>query len=892
MKRITLGLVFLASFMGFSQSPIEKIRAYANENRTKYSLTQEDVSDLVIVNEFSSESTGINSYHVKQRLNGIEVFNSDSNFWIKNEKVINGGKNFIPNVREKINAATATFDVVSAVLGVQSEIDNTKLNSVEILEKNGHEYKLSNGNLSEYPIRAELVYFRTGANELKLAYDYEMFSQDLNHLWGLKVDALTGKLLEKHDMTLSCNFGGNHAGHSHNSTAFTKSFFKDSAVMMTPGTTNYRVIPWNYESPNHSPRQLIANPEKTTSLTPGIPAASPVGWHNTGNPPNGITSTQFSFTKGNNVWAKDDVDGDNNGAGNLGGLHASPSSGTYPNLTFDHPYGGTSVAASTYLPAAITNLFYMNNIMHDLWYQYGFNEANGNFQQNNYGRGGSGNDYVKAEAQDGSQANPPNLNNANFATPDDGQSPRMQMYLWDVGPQPTVVINTPASAAGTYTVRDNNFNPGHVALPVSPAGISGTFVLYNDGTPDTSDACTAATNAVALNGKIAIIRRGTCTFVEKVKFAQQAGAIAVLVVNNEGGLVTMGGGDATITIPAVSISMADGEALIAALSSGTMTGVISRPAFVNSDGDFDNGIIAHEYGHGISTRLAGGNFTSSEQMGEGWSDWFWLMMQIKPGDTRNDARGMATFAVNQPPSGPGIRPYRYSTDMTVNPMTFGITNQMHYPSDGEEKIDVHAVGSVWATMLWDLAWNYIDRYGYDPNIYSGTGGNNKVMRLILDAIKLDTNEPSFVSGRDAIIAADQATTGGQNYCMIWQTFARRGLGYNADSGENEGVSGIQDQVEDFTLPPTCVAGVNDIFNEKAVRVYPNPTSGQLNIAISNYSGKLSIQVYDLNGRKVYSQEVNDFNAESAINLSNLQAGMYMVKVEGENLNYTHKIILN
>ena len=73
----------------------------------------------------------------------------------------------------------------------------------------------------------------------------------------------------------------------------------------------------------------------------------------------------------------------------------------------------------------MTNLFYINNIIHDVQYQYGFDEAAGNFQVNNYGRGGAGNDSVRAEAQDGA-----GTNNANFGTPADGQRPRMQMFMW------------------------------------------------------------------------------------------------------------------------------------------------------------------------------------------------------------------------------------------------------------------------------------------------------------------------------------------------------------------------------------------------------------------------------------------------------------------------------
>jgi hypothetical protein len=69
----------------------------------------------------------------------------------------------------------------------------------------------------------------------------------------------------------------------------------------------------------------------------------------------------------------------------------------------------------------------MNNIMHDVWYQYGFNELNGNFQENNYQRGGFDGDFVNAEAQDGSLAETVSLNNANFSTRD-GNKGRMQMF--------------------------------------------------------------------------------------------------------------------------------------------------------------------------------------------------------------------------------------------------------------------------------------------------------------------------------------------------------------------------------------------------------------------------------------------------------------------------------
>lgn len=900
-KQLFFVFVFLTSF-GFSQNPSQKIQNFIDANYTKLNVSPSEVSNWFIVSETISETTGITNYLVMQTYNDVKIDNSFIYFWIKNGEIINAPEGFISNIASKVNTTNATFGVVEGFSKALLKLNQPNFTS-SIVSSDKNKFKLSNGTLTEDLVSAELVYFPNENGDLVLSWSYEFYSQDTKHLWQAKIDATNGNLLESRDLVHNCSFGPrhNHSACTTTGASFDSSkLFKEESVqsVLTPGTTNYRVIPWNYESPNHSARQLITNPEATTALAPTLVAASPNGWHNTNNTiGGGSVATQFAITRGNNVFAKDDFDSNNTGG-------VSPSGGTYPNLTFDFPYPGNNVAASTYISAAVTNLFYMNNIMHDLWYQYGFTEANRNFQAVNYGRGGSGNDAVNAEAQDGASLATPNLNNANFSTPGDGSAPRMQMYLWNSNP-PKMLINSGTLTGTNYAVSDNAFNPGHVNIPVAPASLTNDLVLYQDATPDITDACELPTNAAALNGKIAVIRRGTCAFVAKVKNAQNAGAIGAIIINNVPGGISMGGADGTITIPAISMSLEDGEALIASMGAGTVNVSISIQdgAYVNADGDFDNGIIAHEYGHGVSGRLVGGGagLNSAEQPGEGWSDWLWLIMQIKAGDTRNDARGIGTFAENEPTNGSGIRQYRYSTNMTVNPHTFASTNTMWYTDTGGiDRVNVHAVGSVWCVMLWDLTWNYIDKYGYDSNIYNGTGGNNKVMRLIIDAMKLTPANPSLIQCRNAIIQADVNSTNGQNYCMIWETFARRGMGVNATSGSNAGVNGIQDQVEDFTEPvpgstpatgSNCVLG-NDYFqNSDSFKIYPNPTNGLINININNYVGELQIKVFDLNGRQVYNHNVTNFNNTNAINLETLSTGIYVLKLQGENLNYSEKIIL-
>ncbi|MCA8895415.1 MAG: M36 family metallopeptidase [Amphiplicatus sp.] len=138
-------------------------------------------------------------------------------------------------------------------------------------------------------------------------------------------------------------------------------------------------------------------------------AQSPSGW---------LSGTQKSILiQGNNVRAY--LDRDNNNNPDSGGSTITNGVfSTAANLSQDP-------ATAQNQDVAVQNLFYLNNIIHDTLYSYGFTESAGNFQENNFGKGGRASDSVDAEAQDGG-----GTNNANFATPSDGSNPRMQMYLW------------------------------------------------------------------------------------------------------------------------------------------------------------------------------------------------------------------------------------------------------------------------------------------------------------------------------------------------------------------------------------------------------------------------------------------------------------------------------
>jgi bacillolysin len=139
---------------------------------------------------------------------------------------------------------------------------------------------------------------------------------------------------------------------------------------------------------------------------------------------------------------------------------------------------------------------------------------------------------------------------------------------------PTVTINSPAAIAGVKAAGTAAFGPQIVAL-------TGNIVEVDDGTAVNNNGCeTPFVNAAAVAGNIAFMDRGVCGFAVKAKNAQLNGAVGVIIGNNQGGtaIINMGGVDATITIPSLSVSQNDGTAIKAQLASTTVNASMSRGA--------------------------------------------------------------------------------------------------------------------------------------------------------------------------------------------------------------------------------------------------------------------------------------------------------------------------
>lgn len=212
------------------------------------------------------------------------------------------------------------------------------------------------------------------------------------------------------------------------------------------------------------------------------------------------------------------------------------------------------------------------------------------------------------------------------------------------------------------------------------------------------------------------------------------------------------------------------------------------------DGALENAVVLHELTHGLSNRLTGGadnaNCLSTPEsggLGEGWSDIVAIALEMEDIDTPTTPKVVGQYVTNDPKK--GVRQFAFSTDMNVNPHKF---------SDGQKTKEVHAVGEIWTSMLFEVYWNMVNKSGFDKSFRTnpqGAAGNNQFLKTLVAAMKTQPCNPTFTDARDAMLAADKAMTGGKYQCEISNGFAKRGLGINAQSDGKF--------VDDFTVPPNC-----------------------------------------------------------------------------------------
>ena len=704
----------------------------------------------------------------KQKIGGVEVFGEELKLLLDRNLDLVAASGFIASHNEG-TVGTFRLDAAQAVRRALEDFGGGASPAISSLGAAPGDFEAfeapSFASQGGQPIRAKKVLFHL-PGQFVPAYHVEVLGE--TEAYAYVFSAEDGSLLLRQSLIQDAAF--TYRAWADTSTPFT--------VLDGPQGAAASPVPSSSPAP-YAP--VLVAPSLVTLQNAAIPTNDP--W----------LAPSATQTNGNNVDAYADFNSPDGFAG--ADLRATTTSAG----TFDRTYD-TSLApnaSSSQRMAAVTQLFFTTNQLHDDWYAGGFDEASGNAQTDNYGRGGLASDNLRAEAQDYS-----GTNNANMSTPSDGGHPRMQMYVFNPSTVVTLTVNTPAAIAGAKTPARATFGPQSYSL-------SGSVVVGLDANAPTGDGCSALTNAGAVSGKIVVLDRSTCTFTSQALNAQNAGAIGLLVANTVSGPAPVLSGTGSIAIPVQCITDVDAAAIKAQLQLGAVTVTMTGATQLARDGSIDNQIVAHEYGHYVSNRLIGDGVGLGNQqgggMGEGWGDFHALLMTVRSQDAAfgtgdwSGCYGVGGYALSPSTAGGstyyyGVRRYPYTTDMTKNPMTFKhVQNSVALPSgppinaNAGSNAEVHNTGSVWCTMLWECYAALLR----DSGRLTFDQARTRMRDYLVAAYKLTPINPTITEARDALLAVAIATDP-QDHALFCEAFAKRGCGSGAISppryaSDNNGV---------------------------------------------------------------------------------------------------------
>lgn len=657
----------------------ETVRGFLRSNKDLLGVPEDQVDELVTVADYTNPAGNMSWVILEQKIDGIPVFRGEAVAGFGKDgslaRVVNG----LAAGVDRSSVSRDFKDPYSAVASAASHLGHRlRPFETELNEKSSESNRAVFGE-GDFGTVAEKMYFPLEPGTIVPAWRV-LIRQDVASYYVI-VDARSGDLLWRKNLTEDQTQSASYRVYA-NPNAMVN--IADSPFPFTPGPT--------------SPNIASQGSAISRTLVTRIGNEAPYQFNNLGWLTDGATTLD-----GNNVQAGLDRELPNTGTpANPNDIDATGVPLASSGRTFDFAFNpatpdpsgsqtgdsplpagqtatgclanGTNAAPTDFQKAVTTQLFYITNVFHDEMYRLGFTEQHRNFQTNNFGRGGVGNDRVSAQAQDCS-----GQNNANFTTPSDGNRPTMQMYLW--------------------------------------------------------------------------------------------------------------------TNPAIDI-----------------------------DGSLDADVIIHELTHGLSNRLhanAGGlgSLDISRGMGEGWSDFYAHAMLSEPTDPingvystgaydtyqlRNATFGNSYYGIRRFPKavmaftgGPNNRPHNPLTFADIDSTKINTSDGAFAPAINPVADQVHAVGEVWSSALWEVRARMVQRLGW-------ADGNRRVLQIVTDGMKLSPAGPNFITGRDAIVAAARAGGSGADVDDVWRGFAIRGIGFSASVQNNGGTStggiGAVRVTEAFDMP--------------------------------------------------------------------------------------------
>ena len=370
----------LFSQLGMTQNSDVMIQHLLNTKEFNAKTTQ-----FTITSEHVSSISKVHHIYYQQQLDGIILRGTESSahFGPSGELLFENNR-FVDNASEIRNSIKpqelSAIEAVELVIDLRQYELKQPLSIIKDEKTVDHKVVLSSSGVSQRDIPVKMVLTPNPDGSYQLAWDISILELNFEHWWNIQVDAVTGDILSQQNRMLNCTPETENSSSEildHNKNLFDVPNYKAENSNEAAICENcYEVFALPVQSPYYGERTIVENPWH--------PVASPFGWHDT----DGQPDAESEFTEGNNIDAFEAND-------NFG---FQPFGGNRLDFT-GYPFNQFYSHSNQYESAAITNLFYWGNVIHDVFYVYGFTESAGNFQDNNYGRGGMGEDLVRVQGQ-------------------------------------------------------------------------------------------------------------------------------------------------------------------------------------------------------------------------------------------------------------------------------------------------------------------------------------------------------------------------------------------------------------------------------------------------------------------------------------------------------------
>lgn len=748
----------------------------AGERGLKYRSVSQPVKDKAITVSYD------------QYINGVPVLGGGVNLLMdKHHKLIAVGATVASQTRAIGNEQKFTLNKGQAIATAIENLINEKISSNNIVvDSSGKKAKLT-GPVNGWNLSSDVVVkkvFYPQKNHVLSAYQISVrvnkagskrgdrkHGADVRH-YGYIISASDGKILQKKNYS--------HSVFHRDGTDFSYLVYADRATKLPQdgpdgnnGSPHPTGTPDGFQAAFATQNLLTMQHADIHTKDPWLPAGA----------------TQ---TKGNNVDAYIDASAPDGFSPNTNDMRAKVNVNNEFNFVFDPTKDAN--ANDTQKQAAVTNLFYTINYLHDVFYNAGFDEASGNAQLKNYGRGGQEGDPILAEGQDFS-----GLNNANMSTPPDGQSPVMQQYLFQGRTKVTIRFDNDKA----YELINSQSGLGQTSYDTKT---SVAFVMPNNAS---HDICQPFTNGADFAGKVLVANyKEACELDTLYESLNGVSPVVAMLINDRvlpptfdtptssGKVISYGVIDIDSGTESISTFVND-------VAAGGVSGYVSAKNKMFRDSTLSNLVIMHEWGHYIHGRLAGngegpGNNVYGGGMGEGFGDFIALMHQVreedltKPGgDNYNGvyAQGGWTDGSSVDKDNQayyfGIRRVPYTTDMSKNaltyrhfrldealPSTHPIANSAKTVTD----VGAHSQGEIWATTLFE-AFMGLAR---DTDRLTLKQAKERMRQYLVSGMKLIPADATYLLARDTIIASAVANDI-KDAKIIAKAFAKRGMGTGATS---------------------------------------------------------------------------------------------------------------